>query len=296
MGAIRWPDTLHYTPEIGSSRFKRRFWLTCGLLRNNLPKMAVKKLPISVCVISGAEQHRIGKALASVAEWTSDIVVVLNQDVADGTDAAAAEFGAKVFREPWRGYIAQKNSAADKASQPWLLGLDADEVVSEPLRQEITELFAPVPAGVAYSFPRRSYYLGRWIGHGDWYPDRCSRLWAKGRARWGGVDPHGELRADGPVLKLRHDLHHFTAETLDQQVAKTVRYAEDFARHCAETGRKVGSSDLVLRPAWRFARGYFLKRGFLDGWQGYSIACMTAFYTFLRYAKAREAQLARKSP
>jgi glycosyltransferase involved in cell wall biosynthesis len=246
-------------------------------------------------MISGAESHRIGKALASVAEWTSEIVVVLNEDVRDGTDSAAAAFGAKVFREPWRGFAAQKNSVADKASQPWLLGLDADEAVSDSLRQEIVELFAPSPAGDAYSVPRRSFYFGRWIGHGDWYPDRCARLWAKGRARWGGVDPHAELRLEGTVLKLRQDLLHYTAESLEQQVAKTVRYAEDFARQCVQTGRIVRNSDLVLRPMWRFVRGYFLKRGFLDGWQGYSIACMAAFYTFLRYAKAREAQQALKS-
>lgn len=242
-------------------------------------------------MISGAEARRIGRALASVAEWTSEMVVVLNQETSDGTEAVSAAAGAKVFREPWRGFIHQKNSAADKAGQPWLLGLDADEVVSDALRQEITDLFAPAPTGGAYSFPRRSLYLGRWIGHGDWYPDYCARLWAKGRARWGGVDPHAELRTEGPAVKLRHDLLHYTAETLEQQVTKTVRYAEDFARHCAQTGRTVRTSDLVFRPLWRFARGYFLKRGFLDGWQGYSIACMTAFYTFLRYAKAREAQL-----
>jgi glycosyltransferase involved in cell wall biosynthesis len=246
-------------------------------------------------MISGAESRRIGKALASVAPWTSEIIVVLNQEVSDGTDAAAAALGAKVFREPWRGFVAQKNSCADKASQPWLLGLDADEVVSDALRQEIVELFAAGPAGAAYSFPRRSFYCGRWIGHGDWYPDRCVRLWAKGRAHWGGVDPHAELLPEGPVLKLRQDLLHYTAETLESQVEKTMRYAEDFARHCVQSGRIVRNSDLFLRPAWRFARGYVLKRGFLDGWQGYNIACMTAFYTFLRYAKAREAQLALKT-
>src|SRR5580658_7422424 len=131
------------------------------------PVTSVTKLPISVCMISGAESRRIGKSLASVAEWTSEMVVVLNQEVSDGTDAAAAALGAQVFREPWRGFVAQKNSCADKASQPWLLGLDADEVVSDGLRQEIVELFAPTPSGAAYSFPRRSFYYGRWIGHGD---------------------------------------------------------------------------------------------------------------------------------
>ena len=89
------------------------------------------KLPISVCIISGAEAHRIGQALKSVAGWTSEIVVVLNEDVRDGTDKIAESFGAKVFREPWKGHKTQKNSALEKASNEWVLGLDADEVVSD---------------------------------------------------------------------------------------------------------------------------------------------------------------------
>src|SRR5580765_6854760 len=94
-------------------------------------------LPISVCMISGQEAHRIGRALASVEGWTTEILVVLNHDAADGTEVVARKYGAKVFREPWKGYIAQKNSVADKATQPWLFNLDADEAVSPNLRQQI---------------------------------------------------------------------------------------------------------------------------------------------------------------
>src|SRR5206468_2850042 len=117
---------------------------------------------------------RIGRALESVAGWSSEIVVVLNSEVADGTDEIAARHGARVFREPWKGFVGQKNSATEKAAQPWLFNLDADEVVSEKLRGEIQALFSNSPEqAVAYSLPRLSYYFGRWIRHGDWYPDRC---------------------------------------------------------------------------------------------------------------------------
>jgi hypothetical protein len=251
----------------------------------------VNKLPISVCVISGAEARRIGLALASVAEWTSEIIVVLNEEVSDGTDQIAASYGARVFREAWKGHIAQKNSALEKAAQPWILGLDADEAVSGELRDEILALQAPFSNCAAYSFPRCTFYFGRWIRHGDWYPDRCARLWLRGKARWAGIDPHDCLRVDGATGKLRHDLLHYTAESFDQQLGKALRYADDFARHCAATQRRIRTSDLILRPGWRFVRSYFLKLGFLDGWQGLSISSVTAFYTFLRYAKAREALL-----
>jgi len=250
-----------------------------------------KRLPISVCMISEAEASRIGRTLESVAGFASEIIVVLNAEVADGTDRIATEHGAQVFREPWKGFIAQKNSAADKATQQWLLNLDADEVVSAELQDEVFSLFTRLPeACAAYSFPRLSFYLGRWIRHGDWYPDHCVRLWQNGKARWAGINPHAALKVDGTVRKLKHHLLHYTNETLNNQVIKTANYADDFVHHCAENGRHITFGDLVARPAWRFVRAYFLKLGFLDGWQGYTIAWLTAFYTFLRYAKAREAQ------
>src|ERR1700757_220392 len=97
----------------------------------------MNKLPVSVCIISGAEAHRIGRALASVADWSSEIIVVLNEEVRDGTEEIAAKYGARVVREPWKGHVAQKNSAAEKAGQEWILSIDADEVVSSELRDEI---------------------------------------------------------------------------------------------------------------------------------------------------------------
>lgn len=250
-----------------------------------------KPLPISVCMISGAEAHRIGRALESVAGWTRETVVVLNAEAADGTEKVAEGFGARLFREPWRGFVAQKNSAASKASEAWVLGLDADEAISPELRGEIERLFAGEPDAEGYSVPRRSYYFGRWIRHGDWYPDRCVRLWRRERARWVGIDPHAALEVNGTVKQLRHDLLHYTTDSVNHQVVKTMRYADDFVRHCAEEGRRITFADLAVRPAWRFVRAYVLKLGFLDGWQGYSIAWLTAFYTFLRYLRAREAQL-----
>ena len=254
--------------------------------------MADSQLPISVCMIASSEAHRIGKALKSVAGWVSEIVIVLNDDVNDGTDKIAESFGAKVFREPWKGFIAQKNSAAGKCSQPWILNLDADEVVSSELRDEIAiRLDKEKNIYAAYSFPRCTFYLGCWIRHGDWYPDRCTRLWQRGRAQWAGEDPHANLVVDGRIGKLKSDVQHYSSETINYQVTKTVNYADVFAKHAARSGRSVAFADLLFRPAWRFWRGYLFRLGFLDGWQGFTVAWMTAFYTFLRYARVRESQL-----
>lgn len=258
----------------------------------------MKRLPISVCTISGAEAGRIGRALASVADWAADCIVVLNAEVQDGTEEIARRHGAKVFREPWRGYVAQKNSAAAKASADWVLDLDADEAVSPELHAEI-EAALDAASGTeptAFSFPRLSWYCGRWIRHGDWYPDRQTRLWRRGRAQWGGVDPHAILKVDGEVRKLRSDLLHFSRESINVHLGKLAPFSDEFVRQHAGRSGEPGLFDMALRPLWRFIRAYFLRLGFLDGWPGYYIASHTAFSTLVRYAKLREARLPDRRP
>jgi glycosyltransferase involved in cell wall biosynthesis len=259
---------------------------------------APKQLPISVCIIAGNEALRIRRALESVAGWTAEIIVVINDDVSDGTDKIATEFGAKVFREPWKGHIAQKNSAAQKANSDWILGLDADEAVSPELRDEIQKLFSDpqkLQPFVAFSFPRLCWYCGRWIRHGDWYPDRSTRLWRRGRAEWGGVDPHDKLRVQGAIGKLHADLHHYSRESINAHLQKIIPFSDEFVRQHLTAGQETGIFNLAIRPLWRFLRAYFFRFGFLDGWQGYYIAWHNAFATAVRYAKIREAQERKKS-
>lgn len=201
------------------------------------------RLPVSVCIIAGAEAHRLRRALDSLAGWTSEIVVVLNEEVSDGTDRIAESYGATVFREPWKGFTAQKNSAAEKATQPWLLGLDADEEVSAELRDEIIATLQLPDVGrqsAAYSFPRCTYYCGRWIRHGDWYPDRKVLLWQRGQGRWGGVDPHAALVVNGMVGRLRHDLRHYSMESIEHHVRKAVNYGNTFVQERAPGMGRVG--------------------------------------------------------
>lgn len=250
-----------------------------------------KRLPLSVCIVSGAEAHRIGQALESVADWAGEILIVLNQDVADGTEEVAVRHGAKVFREPWKGFVGQKQSAADKASQPWLLNLDADEVVPPALAQEIAAaISSPTATHAAYEFPRCSFYCGRWIHHGDWYPDRAPRLWRRGAARWTGQDPHAYLEVSGTVGRLRSDLLHQSNESIARQIAKITPYQTEFVQARVARGGSAGFIELALRPGWRFLRAYFLRVGFLDGWQGFYIAALSSFSTLTRYALVREAK------
>ncbi len=249
---------------------------------------ADSRLPISVCLISGAEASRIRRALASVAGWTSEIIVVLNDDVNDGTAEIAAEFGAKVFREPWKGHIAQKNSAADKANQPWVLGLDADEEISPDLRAEIQNALATSGDHAAFCFPRCTFFCGRWIRHGDWYPDRQTRLWRRGQARWGGEDPHDKLLVSGRVGRLRGEMLHFSNPTIASYITKINYFSDIYLRQQLAERRCWSAASAVIRSAWRFVRGYFIRLGFLDGYPGFFIAASTAYGTLVRHSRLYE--------
>lgn len=254
----------------------------------------IQPLPISVCLIAGNEAHRIARTLESVQGWTSEIILAIDDKVTDGTDKVAETFGAKVFSKPWEGQASHRNFTVKQASQPWLLSIDADEVISDSLRDEIIAAFQNHGNGshqppAAYSFPRLSYFCGRWIRHGDWYPDRKVRLWQKDTGQWEGIH-HEKLVLRGRVFPLHGDLFHFSNEGIDHLLGKIASFSNLFVRlRQAENRHRPRWLDIAVRPFWKFFRAYILRFGFLDGWQGYFIAWMDAFSTTVRYTKARYA-------
>lgn len=249
-------------------------------------------LPITVCVVAGNEAGRIRRTLESVQGWTAELVLAIDDKVHDGTDEVARSFGARVICQPWRGHAVHRNFASAHATQPWLLAIDADEVISPELRAEISAVFtAPGgPTAAAYSFPRLSFLCGRWIRHGDWYPDRKVRLWRHTAGEWQG-NPHEKLVVNGPVVPLRSDLLHFSNENIDQLLSKISVVSGYYVRHRSPGAKRPGWLHLTVRPAWKFFRGYVIKRGFLDGWPGFLIASINAFSTVVRYTKVMEAEL-----
>jgi len=244
-------------------------------------------------MVASSEAHRIARTLESVVGWTSELVVVLNEEVTDGTDRIVEQFGGRVFREPWKGFIGQKNSATEKAGQSWLLNIDADEVVTPELRREIeAAVNEDGPGHAGFEFPRCTFYCGRWIRHGDWYPDRVLRLWRKDSARWTGVEPHARLDVRGRVGRLKSDLLHYSNESIDRTLAKIGPYSTYYVeRRLRDNRAGIHRWDMFARPLWKFFRAYILRLGFLDGWPGYFIAWMNAFSTVTRHAKVLEARL-----
>jgi glycosyltransferase involved in cell wall biosynthesis len=253
-------------------------------------------LPLAVAIIAKNEAHNLPRCLASVRGWVQEIVVVLN-DTTDASDAIAREAGATVHHRPWQGYRDTKNAATDLTHAPWVLSLDADEEVSPALRNDIIAFLTrpDVDAWAGARFPRKVWFIDRWITHGDWYPDFSLRLFHRDRARWGGdAFVHEKIEAKGPVAALRGDLHHFSFPTLASHVGKITPFADLFVRQQQARGRRFSLAAVVLRPGWRFFRAYFLKLGFLDGFPGFYIAWATAFGAFVRYSRLYEAESKRE--
>ena len=250
---------------------------------------AMPRLPLSIPVVTRNEERNLARCLASVADLASEIIV-MDSGSTDGTRSVAEHHGARWVEQEWLGFRDQKNAVLRLCTQPWVLALDADEEVSPAMRQDIEAFFAEGPdkrwAGA--SFPRKVWFLGRWITHGDWYPDRKLRLARREGARWAGSPEHDFMEVGGAVLACRGDLHHFSFPDMERYVSKINVFAGEYLKRQLAAGRRWSLLPTLTRPAWRFFRAYVLRRGFMDGFPGLWIAWSTAYQTFVRHSRLYE--------
>jgi glycosyltransferase involved in cell wall biosynthesis len=243
-------------------------------------------LPLSLVIITRDAAHELADCLASAAFAAETIVV--DSGSSDDTAAVAMRAGARVIEHAWEGYGPQKNFAVGEARHDWVLCLDADERVTPELAASIRALFeAGTPPAAAYAFARRNRFLGRWLAHGEGYPDWNIRLFDRRRARWSADPVHEKVVASGAVRTLRGDLLHASAESIDAYIAKQNRYTTVQAGVMHARGEHAGILQLALSPAARFLRFYVLRLGFLDGAAGFAHIAIGAFASFLKYAKLR---------
>jgi len=242
-------------------------------------------MKISATIITFNEQARIARAIESLR--CTDEVIVVDSGSVDRTVEIARKLGARVIEHPWEGFAKQKNVAAEAASHDWIFSIDADESLSEALEGEIWQLKKSGPRYDAYTMPRLARYLGRWIFHSGWYPDRKIRLYNRNKGRWAGDYVHESVQVEGSVGHLEANLLHYTCDSLSEHLETMNRYTTLAAEQLVAGGVQVGWRHLLLDPPWAFVRAYFLKRGFLDGTEGLSIAYMAALYNFVKYAKAK---------
>ncbi len=242
-------------------------------------------MKISATIITLNEERNLPRAMESLR--CCDEIVVVDSGSNDRTVEIATNLGARVIESPWPGYAAQKNFAAEKASHDWIFSLDADESLSEALEGEIWRIKKRGAAYDAYTVPRLAQYLGRWILHSGWHPDRKIRLYHRAKAKWVGNFVHESVAATGTVGHLQANLLHFTCQSLSEHLKSMDRYTTLAAEQLVTQKHKISLLKLLLNPPWTFFQTYVLKRGFLDGPEGLAIANMAAFYNFLKYAKAR---------
>ena len=242
---------------------------------------------ISACVIVFNEERKVRACLESLT-WCDEIIVV-DSFSTDRTVEICREITDKVYQHEWLGYVGQRNLVRGYAKNDWILYLDSDEEVSPGLRDEILAEFANGPGTyVGYEFPRIVYFLGRWILHGEWYPDVKLRLFHKDFGRTEGIEPHDRVACNGPVKRLRNPVWHYTYDDIRDQNDQANRFSTITAQQKFVAESKFHLTDLLFRPFLRFIKGYFLRGGFLDGMHGFIIAITQAYGAFLKYAKLWE--------
>jgi len=230
---------------------------------------------LSVVIITKNEEKHIADALLSAV--FADEVVVLDSGSKDTTCKIAEKTGAKVYQEEWRGFGAQKNRAVELASNDWVFVLDADERITSELQYEIEQILKS-PDAEGYFIPRINYFWGKAIKTCGLYPDYTIRLFNRSKGRFTEVAVHEAVQIGGKVGYIKSPMIHLAYENISQFIEKQNRYSTLHAKG-------VNRLKALFNPSWTFFRLFVLKRGFLDGWDGFIISRLYAQYTFWKYVK-----------
>jgi len=257
------------------------------------PQMEGKEILLSVALITKNEEDRLKKTLSAIKDLADEIIVV-DSGSTDRTREIARSFGAKVFTEEWKGYALQRQSALQKCRGKWVLFLDADEVLSDELKEEIKRVLKN-PTAEGYLIKRKTVYLGKVLNH-IWDSDWVLRLVKRdANPRWVG-EVHEKLILDGRVKKLTKGvIYHYTYRNLWEHFEKSLLYARLSAEEYYRKGKKASVLKIIGAPLWAFFKIYLLKRGFLEGVRGLLIAGSYALNAFVKYALLWERTRNRKT-
>ena len=242
---------------------------------------------ISVVIITFNEDKNIGRCLESVKDIADDIVIVDSYST-DRTEEIVKGYGARFIQHPFEGHIQQKNWAITQAKYPHILSLDADEALSEKLKQSILEIKKNWKHD-GYFFNRMTNYCGKWIKYNSWYPSKKLRLWDSRKGKWGGINPHDVYILEKGASKkhLQGDILHFSYYSISEHIKQIDKFSEIIANSYFIQGYHVNLFQILMHPTWRFIRDYLIKLGFLDGFYGFVVCLNSAHETFLKYAKLR---------
>ncbi len=245
-------------------------------------------MKLSVVIITYNEEKNIARCIDSVKGVANEVIVV-DSFSSDKTQQICLSKQVVFIQNEFKGHIQQKNFALQYASYDYVLALDADEALSDRLRNSILSVKENFEYD-AYSFHRLTNYCGKWIKHCGWYPDTKVRLWNKNKGAWGGENPHDKviLQKNTSLLKLKGDLLHYSYHTFREHISQIQSFTDISAREAFKSGKKSSIAMVILKPILKFFQSYFLKLGFLDGFYGF-VVCINASYTkFLKYLKLYE--------
>jgi glycosyltransferase involved in cell wall biosynthesis len=249
----------------------------------------MSQIQATATIITHNEARHIVACIRSV-DWFAEVLVV-DSGSTDETVALARAAGARVIENPWPGFGLQKQYAIDHASHDWVFSLDADERVSETLKEAMQTLLAVEPAQSAFRINRCNHFMGRALRHGEGYPDWCLRLFKRTQARWSADVVHEKVLFDGQVGKLQGDLDHYSQESVAAYLGKQNRYTTLQAEGLYARGIDASLVKLTLSPLVRFVKFYLFRLGFLDGVPGLVHIAIGCFNSFIKYAKLRDLRL-----
>ncbi|WP_457679253.1 glycosyltransferase family 2 protein [Thermovibrio sp.] len=242
-------------------------------------------MSLSVALLTFNSEKKLREVLKSV-EGLADEIVAVDSGSTDSTLKILKEFGVKVFTREFDNFVNQKNYLLSKTTKEWVLFLDDDEILSKELQSSVKEAIKKEKFS-GYYLNRITNYLGRWIRHA-WHPDWQLRLAKREKCRWVGSMVHESLKVDGKVGKLRGELYHYSYSSLSEHLRKIDKYSTLYAKGAYERGKRFSLFKLLTSPAGTFLRRYLLKRGFLDGFEGFVLSVMGSYYSFLKYLKLWE--------
>jgi glycosyltransferase involved in cell wall biosynthesis len=221
----------------------------------------------------------------------ADEVVVLDSFSKDKTEEICRSLGASFYQHAFDGHIQQKNRAITYATSPYILSLDADEALDKKLVASILAVKKNWTHD-AYEMNRLTNYCGKWIRHCGWYPDRKLRLWDSRKGAWTGINPHDryEMQPGSTQKHIEGDILHYSYYTIAEHYKQVEYFTTISAKAYFEKGKRSGWLKMVLSPAVKFFRDYFIKLGILDGKYGFIVSRISAYATYLKYKKLRDLQ------
>jgi len=243
---------------------------------------------LSVVIITFNEERNIERCLKSV-QGLADEILIVDSFSSDRTEEICNKYNARFVQHKFDGYIEQKNWAINMATYDHVLSLDADEQVSEEMKNSILKVKGNWKYD-GYYFNRLTYYCGKWIKHTSWYPSRKLRLWNRKKGKWDGVNPHDifVMNKDASKKFLHGDILHYSYYTIEEHILQINHFTNILAESYHRQGIYASYNTIIFHPFWRFLRDYFLKLGFLDGFYGFIVSINSAHETFLKYIKLKK--------